>query len=80
MSNSIGDILQSKSFEEPSEIQTIKDFVEKAVAVRPQVSVSNTTFIVQLPSASAAGAMRFKLSELQSKLDTKKRIIIRIGS
>lgn len=78
MSDSITDILSSRNFAEPPEVKAIKDFVMAEVGITPSVSVNKTSFIVSMPSASAAGTLRFKLFQLQRQLGNQRKIIIRI--
>jgi hypothetical protein len=49
------------------------------IDVVPSVSIKNDAFIITVPSASAANALRFKLPELQRETKIKKQFIIRIG-
>lgn len=79
MGSSIGDILGNKKFSEPPEIKAIKEFVTNLIGTSPSVKISNDHLIINVPSAAAAGVLRFQLVNLQQKLNTKKRIIIRIG-
>lgn len=80
MSDSLGDLIKKRDFAEPPEIRIIKAYVYKAIGVVPTVSVSTDSFIIQVPSASAAGALRFKINDLQKETKTKKKLIIRISN
>lgn len=79
MSQLLGDVLTGRNYNEPPEIQQIKKFVLAEIGITPSVSVNTETYIIKLPSAAAAGALRIKLFQLQKQLDDKRRIIIRIG-
>lgn len=78
MSQLLGDILNGRSYSEPPEIRQIKAYVHKAINIMPEVSITTAGFVVQVPSAAAAGALRGHVYQLQKELETKKRIIIRI--
>ena len=78
MTNSIGNILADKHFEEPPEIAQIKAFVQKAIGLVPSVSVTTDAYVVSIPGASATGALRPQINQLQNALKTDKRIILRI--
>lgn len=78
MINSIGSILSDKQFEEPPEIQQIKKFVQDTIGMAPAVSVTDDAFVVSIPSAAGAGALRPHINKLQARIKTKKRIILRI--
>jgi hypothetical protein len=78
MSNSIADILDTNRFEEPPEVQIIKEFVNKKFGVTPGVAVQINQISISVPSAALAGALRMHLHELSEACQTKKRLVIRI--
>lgn len=79
MSNSLADILGKKDFSEPSEIQDIKKFVSDKFGQTPSVKITDSAIMISVSSSSLAGALRPELHKLQEQLDTKKRLVIRIG-
>lgn len=79
MSDSLGNILGKKDFSEPPEIQEIKKFVSDRFSQTPSVKLTESAIIITVSSASLAGALRPELHKLQEQLDTKKRLVIRIG-
>lgn len=79
MSQLLGDVLGKRNYDEPPEIRQIKDFVLSEIGITPAVSVNSETFVIKVPSAAAAGALRTKLFRLQKQLGTKRRVVIRIG-
>lgn len=79
MSQAIGDVLQNRNYSEPPEIRQIKEFVLAEIGISPSVSVNSETFVIKIPTAAAAGALRTKLFRLQKQLGGKRRVIIRIG-
>lgn len=79
MTNSIGDILSDKNFAEPPEIRQIKKFVQDTIGMTPAVSVTTDAFIVSVPSAAGAGALRPHMNKLSNQLKSDKRIILRIS-
>jgi hypothetical protein len=78
MSDSLGDLLNRGSFKEPPEIDVIKKFVHEHTGITPQVAMTPKTFVVSMPSASAAGTLRFKLFQLQRSMGHTRKIIIKI--
>lgn len=80
MSDSLSDLIKKRDYTEPPEIRLIKAFVYKAIDTVPKVSAHNDSYVIAVPSASDANALRFKLNELQRELKISKRLIIRIGS
>ena len=79
MSTPLGDILRNRRVEEPAEVQVIKKFVQKQFGASCRVVVQPQQIVIQVASASLAGALRIKLHELQKLCDTDKRLMIRIG-
>ncbi len=78
MSTALGDILKHRHIEEPDEVQAIKKFVKTQFNAQCRVSVQPQQIIIQVSSASLAGALRIKLHELQKLCKTTKRLTIRI--
>lgn len=78
MSTALGDILKHRHIEEPKEVQIIKTFVKTQFRASCRVSVQPHHIVIQVSSASLAGALRIKLYELQKQCDTEKRLTIRI--
>ena len=79
MSQAMGDILSKRDYAEPPEVQQIRDFVEKAIGITPRITITTESYLIQVTSAAAAGALRMQLFRLQKELDTKRRLVIRIG-
>lgn len=78
MSNSLGDILADKKFNQPDEIQIIKDYVLGEFGVEPSVRINPHQIIIMVEGAALASELRMRLHELKSHLDTKKRLMITI--
>lgn len=79
MSTALADILKRRNVEEPAEVQIIKRFVQKHFSASCRVSVQQQQIVIQVTSASLAGALRIKLHELQKLCNTDKRLIICIS-
>lgn len=79
MSTPLGDVLRNRQVEEPAEVQVIKKFVQKQFGASCKVNIQQQQIIIQVQSASLAGALRIKLHELQKLCNTEKRLSIRIG-
>lgn len=79
MADSIGDLISGKKFQEPPEIGIIKDFVHSEIGVTPRVMIRSDAYIISLSSAAAAGSLRPNLNKLKNRLNTKMRLLIRIG-
>ena len=79
MTNAIGDLLPRHQYREPPEVRIIKDFVQNKFQQSVSVTVQTNTILIHLKSAALAGALRLELHQLQSRLDSKKRLIIRLS-
>lgn len=81
MTSNIGDILAGKQkFVEPPEIRIIKAFVNEHYQSMPEVTIKESQIIIGVSNAALAGALRMQLHKLQELCQTKKRLVIRIGS
>ncbi len=75
----MGDILGKKNFSAPDEIEVIKTYVFERFEQTPSVTLTDSSIIIVVSSASLAGALRPELHKLQEQLNTQKRLTIRIG-
>lgn len=75
----IADILLRKDFDEPPEVAAIKRFVERHFQSTPAVSIQPQQIVIEVRSASLAGALRMKLHELKKECGIDKKLFIRIG-
>jgi hypothetical protein len=79
MSNSIGDVLGKRRYDEPAELIVIRDFVRSKFDETPKLKVTSDSIIISVSNAALAGALRPHLYTLQEVSKTTKRLIIRIG-
>lgn len=77
--DSIKDLLTQKDFEEPDEIQQIKDFVRSKFDEEPGVKITKNSIIISVSNASLAGALRMHLHHLAKELRTDKKLFLRIS-
>jgi hypothetical protein len=75
----IRDILRRKDFDEPPEIQAIKEYVRRYYDVDVKVTMQSHTIVVAARSAALIGTLRMNLPKLQAAANTDKRIMLRIG-
>ena len=74
----IADILSTRNYDEPAEVQVIKGFLRDNYQADCTVSVNTRQIIITVRGASLAGALRMRLHELQALCQTQKRLVIRI--
>lgn len=79
MSDSLGDLLARRDFDEPPEIRAIKDYVRRYYDAEVRVTVQPHTIIVSARSAGLIGSLRLNLPKLQQAAGTDKRIMLRAG-
>lgn len=78
MTESMGDLLGGRRFNEPPEIKVIQEFVQSRYKVTPVVSIAGEQIVIGVKSAALAGTLRPLLPQIQAVCDTKKRLVIRI--
>jgi hypothetical protein len=78
MSNSLADLLAKKDFDEPPEMQAIKQFVADRFQEDVEVLVRERDIIVTTSSAALASTLRLNVTELRKIAETEKRITFRI--
>lgn len=82
MSESLGDLLAGKrdTYAEPPEVRQIKVFMRENFTADCGVTVQAQQIVISVHGASLAGALRLRLHELQKRIESKKRLVIRIQS
>ena len=80
MSESLGDLLARRDFDEPAEVKAIKEFVRRYYnAAEVKVTMQPHALVVSHRSAGLIGSLRLNLPKLQAAAQTDKRILLRIG-
>ena len=79
MSDSLGDLLATRDFDEPPEVRAIKEYVRRYYDAEVKITVQPHTIVVAARSAGLIGSLRMNLPKLQKAADTEKRIMLRIG-
>lgn len=77
--DSLTDILSRKDFDEPMESTVIKKYVHEKFNETVAITIHEREIIIATPSAALASTLRFKVLELRKLLDTKKRLVFRVG-
>lgn len=76
--DSLKDLMGQKDFDTPKEVIVIKDFVRKKFRADADVKIQPRSITIIVKSASLASSLRMNMSELYTKLDTQKKLLIRI--
>ena len=79
MSDSIGDVLGQRRYDEPPELIVVRDFVQAQFGEVPKIKISQNSIIISVSNGSLASALRMRLHHLETKLKTDKKLLIRIG-
>jgi hypothetical protein len=79
MTHALGDLLPKDRFEEPPEVQIIKDFIQTTFQQPARITVQPALIVIWVRGAALAGALRPELYRLQQLCQTEKRLVIRIG-
>jgi hypothetical protein len=80
MSNSLADILGKFNYDEPPEVASIKQYVERMYKITPVVQVRPRDIVITIPNGSLANTLRFEAVALQKAAGTSKKLVFRIGS
>ncbi|HSX46651.1 MAG TPA: hypothetical protein VLF87_01525 [Patescibacteria group bacterium] len=78
MADSLASLLDGTRYQEPPEVQVIKDFLREHYQADCQVTVQQRQIVITVKGASLAGALRMRLHQLQALCQTDKRLVIRI--
>jgi hypothetical protein len=79
MAQSLADLLPHGRYDEPPEVQIIKEFVQEKFHRPVQVTLQQNQILIQVQGSALAGALRTHLHELQELCQTDKRLVLRIG-
>ena len=79
MTKSIKDLLNDYRMAEPVEIQKIKAAVFERFQTEVRVALSGDQFIITVPNAALAGALRPQTYQIVQECGLKQRLVIRIG-
>lgn len=79
MADQLKDLLSRRQFEEPPEVQIIKEFIDRKYHQPAAVTVQPNQIIIQVKGAALAGALRTHLYELAKLCQTDKRLVLRIS-
>jgi hypothetical protein len=76
---SLQDILGSRDFVPPTEIELIQSYIERRYKAKCRVQVKKNGIIICVRSSALAGTLRMEQQRLVEDCQITKKIIIRIG-
>jgi hypothetical protein len=79
MSESLGDLLAKRDFDEPPEARAIKEYVRRYYDTDVKVTMQQHAIVISARSAALIGSLRMHLPKLQAAAQTDKRLLLRIG-
>jgi hypothetical protein len=78
--DSLEDILRQRDFDEPSEVTSLKRYINETFASAATVQVREKNLIVTVPNAALATTLRLRAPEIKRRCQiSDKRLIFRIG-
>ena len=77
MGSDIGDILATRSGQEPPEFDIIRTFIQEKFNETFGLQLVGSNIIISVKGSALAGSLRFQLEALGQRLQTDKRLIIR---
>ncbi len=79
MSEPLGSLLDKSKFAEPPEIKLIKEYIRNNLQSEVAVNIGPRQIVINVKSASLAGALRMHLHQLKKLCETDKKLVIRIS-
>jgi hypothetical protein len=76
--DSLFNILSTKDFDEPPEIQSIKKYVQDNFKKDVSVQVREKDIIIGVPGAALAGTLRLRAPDMKRRCQIDKKLIFRI--
>ncbi len=77
--DSLFNILSKKDFDEPSEMASIKKYVQDEFNVEVGVQIRDKDIIIKVPSAAMASSLRLRGPEIKRRCQLDKRLTFQIG-
>jgi hypothetical protein len=79
MMDSLQNILGSKNFSPPSEMDAIKDYIKRRYKSTCRVKFERNAIIVSVPSSTLAATIHLERQSLIEACALKQRLVIRTG-
>ncbi len=76
---SLQDIIGSRDFSAPDEVQLIKDYIERRYKAKCRVQIRKNDIVVGVHSSALAGTLRMEQKRLIEECRITKKLVIRIG-
>ena len=76
--DSLDNILKRKDFDEPPEMEIIKQYVQDEFETAVGVLVRERDIVIQVPSAALANTLRLRTPDIRRRCRTDKRLTFRI--
>lgn len=77
--DSLNSILGRKDFDEPSEIKSIKKYVQDEFQTDVSILVRDKDIVITVPSASLANMLRLRSVEIKRRCQLDKKLTFRIN-
>ena len=76
--DSLFNILSTKDFDEPPEIQSIKKYVQDNFKSEVSVLVREKDIVIGVPSAALANTLRLRAPDMKRRCQLDKKLVFRI--
>ncbi len=74
------DILGNRSFDEPPEVQRIKQYVLRHFQADVAVTVRPSQIVIGVRNSALAGALRMQMHNMKEECQIEKKLVIRISA
>jgi hypothetical protein len=77
--DSLGEILGSKTFQPPDEMQALRDYVKRRYKSESTVKLQREALILSVPSSTLAATLHLERENMAKELKLTKKLVIRTG-
>ena len=77
--DSLHSILDTKDFDEPPEMASVKKYIQDEFQTKATVMVRDRDIVISVPSAALANTLKLRVPEIKRRCQIDKRLTFRIG-
>ncbi len=74
----IGNIVRD-NYQEPAEFTAIQDYVLQEYGTKVHIAARGKDIVIHAPNSALAATLRLEIDALRQAVNTKKKLIIRVG-
>lgn len=78
--DSLKDLLVSKNLDEPSEMTSLRDYLQSAFKFIPNIKASQNAIIVTVSNSKLATEIRARTLDIERRCQLTRKLVVRVGS